>query len=36
MALHIDIKDHEFYLEGGLRKVLTIGEAMLLDKMPIE
>ena len=36
MALHIDIKDHEFYTEGELKKALTIGEAMLLDKMPIE
>ncbi len=35
MALHIDIKDHEFYLEGGLEKALTIGETMLLDKMLI-
>ena len=44
MALHIDIKDHEFYtegelngeLKGELKKALAIGEAMLLDKMPIE
>lgn len=48
MALHIDIKDHEFYVEGKLEgnlegelkgelnKALTIGEAMLIDKMPIE
>ena len=52
MALHIDIKDHEFYVEGKLEgklegelkgklkgelnKALAIGEAMLIDKMPIE